>query len=176
MKFKIMLLASFLVAAAGFAHAQNLYTKYNGGAVKIFISEIKNSTQEADVNTQTLKTEIEKALKERKSITFRFVSTAEEAEIVIDATVNEFMWTDHDPVDMLVGVAGTAADVAMVEDYARLQADVTVTDNKSKKTVWRERVLATITKKPMTKSESFPLVAENFAKSFIKSCFSKKSK
>jgi len=176
MKIKTLFLASCLLASAGIAHADNLFDKYEGKTVKVFVADIKDSTQSPVMDAQILKTEIQKALTERRSIRFQLVPAAADAQIVIDTNIIEFVWSDHDPVDMLVGIGGTAADVAMVEDYARLQAEVTITDQRTSKTVWKERVSATMTKKPMSQAESIPLVAEKYAKTFIKNCFSKKSR
>ena len=65
-------------------------------------------------------------------------------------------------------------DAATIEDYARLQADVTVTDKHSQTPLWKERVFSTVTKKPMSKVESIPIITKNFVKMFIKDCFSKR--
>ncbi len=176
MNLKALLLVSCLVAAAGTAHADNLFDKYEGKSVKVFVADVKDSTQSPVMDAQILKTEIQKALTERRSIRFQLVPAAADAQLVIETSISEFVWSDHDPVDMLVGIGGTAADVAMVEDYARLQANVTITDQRTSKAVWKERVSATMTKKPMSQAESIPLVAEKYAKTFIKNCFSKKSR
>lgn len=176
MKIKALFLASCFLAAAGTAHAENLYEKYEGKSVKVFISDIKDSTQDRGMDAQVLKSELQKALTERRSIRFEFVPLAADAQLVIDTNISEFMWSDNDPIDMLAGVGAVAADAALVEDYARIQAEVTITDQRNSKTVWKDRILASVTKKPMTQAESIPLVAEKFAKTFIKNCFSKKSR
>ncbi len=172
MKLKIMVLAACLLAVAGNSYAGNLWQQFDGKTVKVFVADIKDSTTEHEVDAVALKKEIERALAERRSIRFQVVDAAADAEIVIDTNITEFVWSDHDPIDMVIGLGAAAADAAMVEDYARLQADVTVTNAKSKQ-LWKDRVLATITKKPMSNVESIPLVSENFAKSFIKFCFTK---
>ncbi len=176
MKFKILFLASCLLAATSNSYADNLFPQFNGKTVTVFVADVKDSTKDREVNSQTLKNELEKALTDRKSIHFQVVPTAEEAQIVIDTDIYEFMWTDHDPIDTLVGVVGTVADAVRIEDYARLQADVTVTHKESQKPIWKERVLATVTKKPMSKIESIPIITEHFVKMFIKDCFSKRRK
>jgi hypothetical protein len=176
MKIKALFLTSCLLASAGIAHADNLFDKYEGTTVKVFVADIKDSTQDHAMDAQTLKTELQKALTERRSIRFLIVPTAAEAQLTIDTNISEFMWSNNDPIDMLVGVGAVAADAAMVEDYARLQAEVIITDQRTSKIVWKDRVLASVTKKPMSQAESLPLVAEKYAKTFIKNCFSKKSR
>jgi len=176
MKFKILFVVSCLLAATGISHADNLFPQFGGKIVKVFVANVKDSTKDHEVNSQTLRNELEKALTDRKSIHFQVVPTTEEAQIVIDTDIKEFMWTDHDPIDMLIGVVGIATDAVYVEDYARLQADVTITDKHSQRPLWKERVLATVTKKPMSKVESLPIITKNFVEEFIKNCFSKRRK
>lgn len=172
--FLLSLVVLFSAITAQASGSQSLFPLYGGKDVKVYIAEVKDSTKEHEVGPSVLRTAIEDALKNRKSITFHSVPTPEEADLLIEVNIQEFMWTDHDPVDMLMGAAATAYDIATVEDYARLQAEVAVTDLKSKKILWKERVMGTITKKPMSRVESIPLVTASFAKAFVKQCFSKK--
>ena len=161
--------ASLLAAEAG-----NLYPLFHDKTVRVYVAEVKDTTPEHETDPKILKTKIEEALKRRKSIRFEVTQDPSAAEIAVETEVYEFMWTDHDPVDMLMGAAATAYDIATVEDYARLQADMSVRDAKTKKELWKERVMATITKKEMPRKDSTPLVAEELAKVFIKDCFSKR--
>lgn len=176
MKMKTLVLMSCMILAAGNVHAENLYTKYDGKSVKVYIADIQGTTQERVMDAQVLKAEVQKALAERRSIRFEMVASAEEADLKIETTVTDYLWSDHDPIDMLAGAGAIAADAAMIEDYARLQAAVTITDQRKSKVVWKDSIFASVTKKPMSQTESIPLVAEKFAKTFIKNCFSKKSK
>ncbi len=164
---------SLLSAADLFASGGNLYPLFHDKIVKVFVNEIKDSTQEHEVDPKLVKTKIEDALKKRKSINFQIVDDPSNADILIDAQLNGFMWTDHDPVDMLVGTAAIAYDIATIEDYASLDATLSVVDAKNKKALWKERLNASVTKKPMPRQESVPLVSEELAKLFIKNCFSK---
>ncbi len=107
MKLKILFLATCFLAATGNSYADNLFPQFDGKTVKVFVADIKASTKAHEVNSQMLKNELEKALTARKSIHFQVVPTAEEAQIVIGTDIYEFLWTDHDPIDMLVGVVGT---------------------------------------------------------------------
>jgi len=169
------LAASFLCAASLFAmETGNLYSLFHDKTVKVYVAEAKDSTKDHETDPKAIKLKIEEALKNRKSIRFEIAQDPSQAELLVDADVNEFLWTDHDPVDMLMGAAAIAYDMATVEDYARLQADMSVTDAKSGKVLWKDRVIATITKKPMSRPESIPLVAGELAKTFIKYCFSRR--
>ncbi len=163
----------FLTASVFAADAGNLYPLFHDKTVKIYIAEVKDSTKEHETDPKVIKEKIEEALKKRKSIHFEITQDPAQAEILVNTEVNEFMWTDHDPVDMFMGAAATAYDIATIEDYARLQADMSVMDAKTQKRLWKERVMATITKKPMPRKESIPLVTEVLAKVFVRDCFSK---
>ncbi len=177
MKIKIVFLAAFLVLGQ-FSNAYcleaNLFSRYSGKSVKVFIADIQDGTSAHELDLSLVKARIEAGLKERKSIKFQVVTSPDTADITMETTIVSYAWSDHDPIDMLVGIGGTAMDAAVVEDYASLQADVTISDARSKKPLWQKRLFATITKKPMSKPESLPLVTDNFVKAFIKDCFSKR--
>ncbi len=176
MKTALFLMFSILLTVPAFAESENLFQKYDGKSVKVYIAPAKDSTSGHDIDPASLKTKIEEALKARKSIRFQIVDSAEAADLSIDTNLIGYVWSDHDPIDMLVGVGGTAADAAIVEDYASAEADITVTDVRSNRPVWVSRVRASVTKKPMSRAESVPLVSDQMAKTFIKECFSKRSK
>jgi hypothetical protein len=155
------------------ADEAGLYHRFNGKSVKVHLAPVKDSTADHKVDPARLHKGLEEALRARKSIRFVMVPRLEEAEILIEADIKDFMWTDHDPVDMITGIGGTAADAVIVEDYAKLHADVRVTDVSKNKVIWQRRVRATKTKKPMSEAESIPLIIEDFAKTFIRECFGK---
>lgn len=166
----LLILTGPVFAAGG----GNLYSMYSDKTVKIYIADVKDTTKEHEMDPQLIKQKLEEALKNRKSIHFEITQNFADAELLVNTEVSEFMWTDHDPVDMLMGAAATAYDIATIEDYARLQADLTVIDGKSKKELWRDLLIATVTKKPMPRKDSQPLVSEELARIFIKNCFSKR--
>ncbi len=177
MKQKLVFLTTFLFLVQlsnAYCLEPNLFPRFSGKTVKVFVAEVKDSTKEHGHDPALVKTRIEAVLKERKSIKFQVVPAADEADITIETEIVGFSWSDHDPVDMLAGVGAAAMDAAVVEDYAAMEADVAVSDARSKNPLWQKRLFATITKKPMSKTESVPLVTENFVKAFIKDCFSKR--
>lgn len=157
-----------------FAAPATLYNQFGGKTVKVFVDEIKDSTQNHKVNPADIRARLSEALTGRKSIRFQMVDSPGNADLVIHVDLKDFFWSNHDPVDMIAGLGATAMDVAVVEDYAKLDADFTVTDARTGKPLWQDRVIATITKKPMSEIESLPLVTEDLAKVFIKQCFGKK--
>ncbi len=164
------------VPQTAFGAAASLYDLFDGKAVKVYLAEVQDSTPDHKLNVSDVKPTLSKALANRKSIRFEIVEGKEQADLLIETEIRSFYWTDHDPVDMLMGIGGTAADAAIREDYARVEADFTVTDLRKNRVLWKDRVMATITKKPMSEAESIPLVTEDLAKVFIRECFGKKRK
>ena len=153
-----------------------LYELYEGKSVKVFIEEIKDSSPQHKLNPPDVKRKLAEALGNRKSIRFQVVEVSAEADVSIGVDLKDFYWTDHDPIDMLMGIGGAAADAAIREDYVKVEADFLVKELKKNSVLWKDRVIATITKKPMSEAERIPLVAEDLAKVFIRECFGKKRK
>jgi hypothetical protein len=177
MRQKLVFFAGFLFfiqLSYAYCLEANLFTRFSGQTVKVFVADVKDMTKTHDIDPVPVKTRIEAALKVRKSIKFQVVPAVEEADIMVEAQLIGFFWSDHDPVDMLVGVGAVAMDAALVEDYAAMETDVTVSDARSKNQLWRKRLFATITKKPMSKAQSVPLITDNFVKVFMRDCFSKR--
>jgi hypothetical protein len=154
--------------------SSTLYSQFSGKNVRIHLAEIKDSTTDHKVSISEVSARLTEALVNRKSIRFQVVGTPGEADLVVQVDLKGFFWSNHDPVDMIAGLGATAMDVAIVEDYAKLEADFIVTDAKTGETLWQDRVIATVTKKPMSESESLPLITQDLAKVFIKQCFGKK--
>lgn len=177
MKSKTVFLALFLALfqlSNAYCLETSLFPRFSGKTVKVYVAEVKDATQTHELDPAMVKTRMEKSLGDRKSIKFQIVPTAAEADLTIETQIAGFTWSDHDPVDMLVGVGGTAMDAAVVEDYAAIEATVTVSDVKSNQPVWKKKLFATVTKKPMPKEDSKPLAIDSFLKVFIRDCFSKR--
>ncbi len=168
----------FLITAALFlsthAYASTLYESLSHqSSVPFIVETVTDSSKDKKVDTTALKAAVEKALFERKSIHFKQATDSKDAHLKVSIDVKNYYWSDHDPVDMLMGVGGAAMDAAVIEDYAFMQADVRIVDNKDKM-IWSESVTSTITKKDMPADKAIVLINDDFAKSFVKSAFSKK--
>ena len=159
--------------AAVFAAEANLYDQWSHKSqVKICVLDIKPAEgKKADV--AGLKKEIEKTLQNRKSIHFVVLPDRAGADIVVEGEVLDFYWTDHDPVDMLMGAGAAAYDAMTIENYARMDAHFKVTDATGK-TVWEDKPAATITSKTLTEAESPARINEDMGKVFVSACFGKK--
>jgi hypothetical protein len=173
--FAAFFLSFALLAAAGPARADNLYESLSRkSSVRVFVETPKDATGKDKVLVQELQKAFEEALASRKSIHFAANSSVADADLVVSTTVSELYWTDHDPVDMIAGLGATAMDAALVEDYVRMQAQVTVKDGRTGGVLWSDKLMATITKKPMSEEESYHLINGDMAREFVKQAFAKK--
>jgi hypothetical protein len=168
----VTLLAITTFTSTGFCGTlYEALSRKNG--IKTYVALPKDSTGKDQVITADLKKSIEDALSKRKSLSFAIVPGPEEAELVIDTEVTEFFWSDHDPVDMIMGLGATAMDAAVNEHYARMQAVFTISD-KSGKVIWKEKLKATLTHPTMTEKESIERINPDMAQVLVKEAFSKK--
>ncbi len=173
-KTAVLLTAILFLTHTGFCQSQSLYPLFDKKSlVRVAVALPTDVTEEKLVNAGDIKKELESALAARKSIRFQVLPDPQGADLTIDVKVTEYYWTDHDPVDMLMGVGATAMDAAMVENYARLQAVFTVTDAKTQKTLWNDKQMATITGHGLTKENGPAMIAKEMAQVFIRNCFGK---
>src|SRR5687767_2925733 len=94
--------------------ADSLYEAFSRrGTVKVHVEAPKNATGKDALLIDDLKKKLETALADRKSLRFAIEPSAGTADVIITTEVAELMWTDHDPVDMLVGIGATAMDAAV---------------------------------------------------------------
>ena len=179
---KAIRLAGVLFAAVSFwtgtclaADGINLYENLSRRSeVKVFVSAPVDSTGKEIAHTDDLKAELEKSLTARKSIRFKVVPTREEADLAIDTIILELIWSENDPVDMLMGLGMTAVDALSNENYVRMQAHFVVTDISRREIVWQDKLLSTVTKSPMSEKEAAYLINPDMAKTFIRQAFSKR--
>jgi len=113
------------------------------------------------------------------TLNFQLVPEEKDADISIQCNIIEYFWTDNDPIDMVGGAGGILYDVVTKSDYARMQAEMTVVDQKNGRELWQERVIATISDdrmppgKSMSREESVPMINEQLVRIFMRDCFSK---
>ncbi|RKY41477.1 MAG: hypothetical protein DRP85_06150 [Candidatus Makaraimicrobium thalassicum] len=153
---------------------ENLYGMLSGkSAVKTHVSDITDSSGGNEVDVIFLKEALENALATRLTINFELVPGKENADIIIDCDITEFLWTAEDPVDNITGIAGIAMDTLVTENYARIQAVFSVTDAAGGEQLWRRELKATLTSKDMPRQKSISMVSERLVKIFMRECFSK---
>lgn len=139
--------------------------------VGIYLSPVQDATGKAD--PAAVKAAVEKALRERKSISFKIVDSTD-ADVRVEISITDYLYSDHDPVDMLMGTGAIAMDAIKKEHFARLIADVVVREAPTEKVLWQDRVMSTVTKEPMNEAEAKDLITADWAKTFIRYAFGKK--
>ena len=173
-----LLVLLFSALSRGNASAResgNLYDAYGrSGKVKIYVDELTDESGTGKMDLAGLKAALIKSFSGRKSVAIEPVSDRKDADLVVAANVTEYYWTEHDPTDFLVGLGGTIYDAMTQEHYARLQAVFTVSDARTNRVAWHEKLKTTVTDATMTEAESVGRVNEGISKVFIKECFGKK--
>jgi len=152
----------------------NLYNFLNEkGQVKTYVSDITDSSGHAKADLVALKGVLEDALATRMTIDFELVSKRQDADIIIDCDITEFLWTDEDPVDNITGIGPIILDSITTENYGRIQAVFRVTDAVRNRQLWQKRIKATITSKEITEEASVSMLNERIVKIFMRDCLSK---
>ena len=175
---KTFFILPFLLGSAALASAEtpSLYESLSRKSeVKITVATTTDISEKKELDPAVLKDAIEKALTARKSIHFKVVP-ADAAELAIDTEVKGFHFSETDPVDMLVGVGGTAMDAATIDHFAASEATFTVRDVKAGTTLWKDTLRASVTHHTMTEAESRQKVSERLAEMLMRAAFGKKKK
>lgn len=152
--------------------------------IKTYVSDIKNSSGDDNVDLEDLKARLEKALAERMPRKFDFsqkterrkfeiVKTPAAADVVLNSVIIEYLWTDEDPVDMITGAPGIAYDIMTTENYSRMQVVFSVNDTRSGVLLWEDKISADLTDKKMTEEESYDRINERIVRIFMRELFEK---
>lgn len=174
-KWLILAWATFAAADLQAASIQETFSR-RASPVAVSVLEPVNRSEDTAFSTAALKAALEEKLAARRTPRFTVTNDPAAAEITVSAEVTESMFTEHDPVDKLIGLGGAAWDAANVEHYARLVAVYTVKDVKSGRVLWTDKLMGTVTDKAMTREESRPRTAARAAEIFIREAFGKKRK
>jgi hypothetical protein len=171
-----MILVMTFVSSYAYGRSEgSLYSAFEKKKViKTYVAKITDSGSNKKADLADLKSKIEEALQNRKSLNFDLVSNPADADIVIEMNVKEFLWLEEDPLDHVTGVAPAAWDAINKDNYARLQVNCTVKDAATGDTLWQNTLKSTVTETVMSEDESIPLVNDHFVKVFIRKCFGKK--
>lgn len=174
-------IATFLAAAGLFVFigqsfaADGLYSEFSGrGVVKVFLQDPTDASAAKKVDLPALKKFVGEALTARKSLKFEIVPSREAADVAVETEVAEYFWTDHDPVDMIMGVGVAAYDAATVEHYARIQAGMAVRDAKTGRVLWKDKLMATVTDGKMPEADGPARASQKLAQDFAVHAFGKK--
>ena len=140
---------------------------------RVYVSDIVNSTDNEEVEIAFLKELLENAFLDRVSQDFEIARTRESADVALDMKITEYLWTDEDPVDNLLGIGGVVMDAAKQENYARMIAKFTLTDIKTGDVVWEDTLKATITDEEMSEGDSYEMIYDRIVKVFTMNLFSR---
>ncbi len=159
------------------AETGDLYERYSKSSeVKVHVSTPKETDPKGVIDTEAFKKALEKALVERKSIHFKVVEKASEATLSIEVDIQGFYFSEHDPVDMLMGVGMAAMDAAKQDHFARLEGVYRVLDAKDGRVLWKEALIASLTDEKMTEAESKIKILDRASDVFIKTAFGRKKR
>jgi hypothetical protein len=125
------------------------------------------------LDTQAFHKALEDTLKARKSIRFAPVAFEQEAKLVVEADFKGFVFSETDPVDMLVGVGAVAADAAIQDHFASTEVVMTVREP-SGKVRWTDTVRASITDHSISEADARVKILERAAELFVRAAFGKK--
>ena len=142
--------------------------------VKVYVEDVKDSTDAKKIDLQELKGALESALSTRMTINFKVVSVKTEADIAILCDITEFLWREETPMGMITGVSAGLLDVLGKDNFARVQAKVTIIDVKNgDKAIWEDTLQATITSEEMPQPDSISILNDELVKVIMRDCFSK---
>jgi hypothetical protein len=141
-------------------------------AVKVFVADVEDSTQEKAADIASLKDLMENALSARMTINFDVVQKKEDADILILCDIEEYIWKDKGFFDM-IPAARFVAGTLIRGNFARMQAEFTVSDAVTSKVMWKEKLKASISDKAMSRSDSVLMVNEKIVKIFVREAFSR---
>jgi hypothetical protein len=137
------------------------------------IKEVSNSTDDKKIDRNAIKNAFVEVLTARRSHNFNVVKNENEADILITIDVDEYFFTEEDPIDQITGIAGVAMDAAVTEHYARIIANIEVALKKNGRVIWKDRTKATKDSPTMTEDESYDIMYNRLAKAFMKKLLKK---
>ena len=169
---------------------KNLYQMLSKAPeVKVYLEPITDSSAgQADGMVEALGNALRKAATNRLSINFVEVTDPQDADLVVTCDIQERIWMEVDPIDEVYGIGGIAKDIALQENYARMEAYFTIRRGPNKqlfkrirglkrfRTMWGDEVKATITQGDMPEEQSKKMIINKLAYNFIKEAFGKRSK
>ena len=138
--------------------------------VNIHLGEFRSLDKARDIEASRVAEALGSRLKQRKTVAFNIVKSIEEADLSISADLIEFIYSEGDPVDILLPL-GLVVDVLTKKNYARLEFEINVLDTKKNKVVWKRYLKATLTEDDMSKEKSIPLIIDRAAYVIVKECF-----
>ncbi len=153
MKKILIILLLVFVATGLYAGQKNLYEMFEDYyEIKVFLKSVVTESESPDAKIDVFKDVFKKTLEERINIEFVSVDSEESADVVINCTIKEYVYTKDPfpiravPILMMPFVA--AADTAEPKSSGKLVVSYEVKRPKDNKTLFSYKNLATDTRKP----------------------------
>jgi hypothetical protein len=141
--------------------------------VKVYVAAPVDPESKLGLDVEVYRESLRKALSGRKSIKFATVDSPAGADILVESEFKGFVFSETDPIDMLVGVGAAAMDAAKQDHYASTEVRMTVKDGSGAQR-WKDTVRASITDATMTEAESRVRILDRAAELFVREAFGKK--
>jgi hypothetical protein len=143
-----------------------------GNPVKVYISDVRNSSGQQQVSADAFKKVLESSIKNRRSVKFQIVDNAASSDFQIAAVINKYNYSKADSVNSVAGPSALILDAVTTENYAEIGVDFTVTRTKDGAVAWKDNVLDYV-EHTMTPEESIPLVYDKVSRRFLWKAFGK---
>lgn len=166
-----VMLTLVVLAPAAWSKSDNLYESASHKAVvNVKIEQFSVDENCKEINGEDVVRAFEKVLSGRKSVTFSIVDNLKDADFLISWDIKKFVYSKTDPIDVLIPI-GLVIDLAVNQNYARLEFHASVYDTSKNRVVWENDLKATLTESDMPLEKSIPLIIERAAKVFVRECF-----
>jgi hypothetical protein len=177
MKRNIILSLGLCAALAGPVLAQDtrglLYDELSHAKeVKIYVASPADSTGKTNLDVSLFQKKIEEVLSARKSIHFSVVPSESEARFKVETEILGFVFSEKDPVDMLMGVGMATLDAIKNDHFASVDAKMTVKEISGSER-WSDKIHASLTDEKMTEAESRVKILNRAAEIFVREAFGK---
>ena len=174
---KIILALGFCAILAGPVSAQDrrgvLYEELAPAKeVLVYVAPPTDPSGKTSLNQELFQKKIGDALKARKSIHFSIVALESEARFKVETEIEGFTFSEKDPVDMLIGIGGTAMDAVKDDHFAAMDAKMSVREVSGSER-WSGKIHASITDEKMTEAESRERILDRAAEVFVREAFGK---
>jgi hypothetical protein len=166
----IVALCFALTASYGYCH-ELTDMALSKRPIKVFLGEFSNDSGQAQIAPDAFRNEVEKALKDRRSVSFVIVKSVPESDVQVSAAIKGYQYLEKDPVKPSLGMI-MAIDAVTSENYAELSAEFTVVNTATGGVALKEDITGFV-KRMMTPAESVPLVYDKLARKFVADSFGK---
>ena len=136
-------------ATSSYAVERNLYKKFKGkDEIKVFLGNVISEAKSPDVRIDTFKKIFKEVVEERLNIKFVNAKSERDADVVIDARIKDYVFTEQ-ASPSLFGPLVFAADALTTKSAASLTVDYDVIDPSANRLLLVKRNFNTVAKMPV---------------------------